>query len=222
MATHSRSRVQLPSQLQAVEDLLLWHDVIKSAGVLTAATLLYIVLEWSKVPLAVWISNFAMISVIGCQIWAFIAKFAQRTGPETHLPGLFRTGLDETTVRTLAEKTCVAANQGLAFLRRILTGEDMVLTVKTLIVLYAVKIVGRLITPIGFLYTVILGLFTLPKVYEMRKDEIDSAVIRARDVSAKQIETAKIKANEVISRLTPQKSARPAASDISSSFTKDE
>jgi hypothetical protein len=39
----------------------------------------------------------------------------------------------------------------------------------------------------------VLGLFTLPKVYEMRKDEIDSAVGTGRDVLQKQYNTAQTK-----------------------------
>jgi hypothetical protein len=34
-------------------------------------------------------------------------------------------------------------------------------------------------------------LFTLPKVYEMRKEEIDGAVLRARDAAAAQYSTAR-------------------------------
>lgn len=75
-----------------------------------------------------------------------------RTGPEEHLPSLLRTGLDETTVRTLAEKTRVAANQGLAYISRILSGADLVLTAKTVAALWVVGWVGRIITPIGLLY----------------------------------------------------------------------
>jgi hypothetical protein len=198
-----------------VEDLLLWHDVPKSAGVLIIATALYILLEWSRIPLVTWLSNLAIFAVLTTSLWALVARFAGRTGPEEHLPSLLRTGLDETTVRTLAEKVRVAANQGLAFVSRILSGADLILTFKTLVALWVAGWVGRLITPVGLLYTAILGLLTIPKVYEMRKDEIDNAVSQARAVSAQQYATARSKANEVISRLTPQKPARPAASDIS-------
>lgn len=40
---------------------------------------------------------------------------------------------------------------------------------------------------------VILGLFTLPKIYEMRKDEIDSAVGTGREALQKQYNTAQAK-----------------------------
>jgi hypothetical protein len=60
----------------AVEDLLLWKDVTKSAGVLGAATLLYILLEWSGVPLLTWLSNLALIAIAGTTLWAVGARVA--------------------------------------------------------------------------------------------------------------------------------------------------
>jgi hypothetical protein len=48
-----------------VEDLLLWHDVLRSAAVLGAATVLYALLELSGVPLLTWISNLGLITVAG-------------------------------------------------------------------------------------------------------------------------------------------------------------
>jgi hypothetical protein len=40
----------------------------------------------------------------------------------------------------------------------------------------------------------VLGLFTLPKLYEMRKDEIDSAVGSGREAVEQHLGTAKAKA----------------------------
>lgn len=226
MATPSKSRVQLPAQLQAVEDILLWQDVPKAAGALGAITGLYILLEWSRIPLAVWLSNVAIVLVLGAAVWAFAARGMGWEGPAGSLPDFLRHGLDETTVRTLTEKTRVAANQGLAFVYRVLSGNDLVLSFKTVAVLWIVGFVGRLITPVGFVYTVILGLFTLPKIYDARKDQIDQAAGNMLNATAKQVTMVRSRAAEAINKLTPQKGARPgarpAASDTTSSFSKEE
>jgi hypothetical protein len=60
----------------AVEDLLLRTDVTRSAGVLGAATLLYILLEWSGVPVLTWLSNLALIAIAGTTLWAVGARVA--------------------------------------------------------------------------------------------------------------------------------------------------
>jgi len=205
-------RVKLPAQLQAVEDLLLWTDVTKSAGVLGAATLLYILLEWSGVPLLTWLSNLALIAIAGTTLWAVGARVANMEGPAAHLPGVLKTGIDENTMRAGAERLRVIINRGLAKSGGILGGQDMSAAIKCFGALWIIGAVGRIITPVGMLFTMVLGLFTLPKVYEMRKDQIDSAVSTGRDVMQKQYNTAQTKAKELYQRLTPQKGARPAAS----------
>lgn len=211
VATPAR-RVKLPAQLQAVEDLLLWTDVAKSAGVLGAATVLYILLEWSGVPLLTWLSNLALIAIAGTTLWAVGARVANMEGPAAHLPAVLKTGIDENTARAAAERLRLIMNKGLAKSGAILSGNDMSAAIKCFAALWIVGAVGRIITPIGMLYTMVLGLFTLPKVYEMRKDQIDSAVGTGRDVLQQQYNTAQAKAKELYQRLTPQKGARPAAS----------
>lgn len=43
---------------------------------LGAATLLYILLEWSGVPLLTWLSNLALIAIAGTTLWAVGARVA--------------------------------------------------------------------------------------------------------------------------------------------------
>jgi hypothetical protein len=50
--------------------------VAKSAGVLAAATVLYVLLEWSGVPLLTWISNLLLIAIAGTTLWAMGARIA--------------------------------------------------------------------------------------------------------------------------------------------------
>jgi len=210
--TIPKRKVKLPAQLQAVEDLLLWRDVPKSASVLGAATVLYFLLEWSGVPLLTWLSNLALIAIASTTIWAVGARVAAVDGPAAHLPAVFRTGIDESTARSAAERLRGILNHGLVKAGAILGGNDLVAALKCFGALWIIGAVGRVITPIGLLYTMVLGLFTLPKIYEMRKDEIDSAVGTGREALQKQYNTAQAKAKELYQRLTPQKGARPAAS----------
>ena len=67
----------------SVEDLLLWHDVTKSGIVLGAATALYVLLEWSGLPLLTWLSNLGLVVVLGAVLWAIGARFMGRCVPST-------------------------------------------------------------------------------------------------------------------------------------------
>lgn len=62
-----------PKTKTTVEDLLLWHDIPKSAAALGGATLLYLLLEWSGIPLMTWLSNVGLALALGCAIWALAA-----------------------------------------------------------------------------------------------------------------------------------------------------
>jgi hypothetical protein len=56
-------------------------------------------------------------------------------------------------VRTLAEKTRVATNDLLALINALLTGNDWLLIGKAVAALWVIGWVGRIITPMGLLYT---------------------------------------------------------------------
>jgi hypothetical protein len=56
-------------------------------------------------------------------------------------------------VRTLAEKTRVATNDLLALINALLTGNDWLLIGKAVAALWVIGWVGRVITPMGLLYT---------------------------------------------------------------------
>lgn len=203
-------RIKLPSQVQAAEDLLLWRNVPKSAGVLATATLLYFLLEWASIPLLVWLSNVGIVLVLGTALWAVAAKTLHMTGPADAMPSVLKQGIDEPTSRQLADKARVALNDGLALVSRVLSGHDLKLALGVTATLWVVGWIGRIITPAGLLYSAVLGAFSLPKLYEMRKDDVDKGVAVARSHVTTQYNNVSAQVNDAIARLTPRKAAAPA------------
>lgn len=62
----------------------------------------------------------------------------------------------------------------------------------------------------GLAYCTVLLAFTLPKAYELRKDEVDAAgASMARQAGAVAAQ-ARAQAADVVSRLTPRKAGAPA------------
>jgi hypothetical protein len=114
-------------------------------------------------------------------------------------------GIDESAARQAADKARVAANALLSLAGRVLSGEDAGLSLRAAALLYVTARVGRVVTPVGLVYLAVLALFTLPKAYELRKDEFD----RAHDTVRKQAEAlagqARQQVGDVVSRLTPRK-----------------
>jgi hypothetical protein len=60
-----------------VEDLLLWRDLPKSAACLGGATCLYLLLEWSGIPLMTWLSNAALALALATAVWGVAAGAAK-------------------------------------------------------------------------------------------------------------------------------------------------
>lgn len=58
--------------------------------------------------------------------------------------------------------------------------------------------------------TAVLALFTLPKLYELRKDDVDAGLSTATAAAERHLTTARAKVEEVVSRLTPRKAPPPA------------
>jgi hypothetical protein len=66
---------------------------------------------------------------------------------------VLKTGIDENTARAAAERLRLIMNRGLAKSGAILSGNDMSAAIKCFAALWIVGAVGRIITPIGMLYT---------------------------------------------------------------------
>lgn len=205
------AKVKLPQSLQPVEDLLLWRNVPRSAAVLGGITVAYLLLEWSGIPLLTLLSNIGLFGALGCAVWALVSRFVGVTRPTDILPSVLRTGVDEATAKQLAEKLRVNLNKALAVVRRIISGDELLLTAKAAAALFVTGALGRVATPLGLLFAAVLALFTLPKLYELRKDDVDAGLSTARSHAERHYTTVRAKVDEAVSRFTPKKAAPPSA-----------
>lgn len=204
-------KVKLPASLQPVEDLLLWRDVPKSAAAVGVITVLYILLEWSGIPLLTMLSNVGLFGSLAFLVWALVSRALSMPGPTDFLPAALRTGIDEAAAKQVAEKLRVNLNKVLAVARRVVSGEEIALTLKAVAAFYVTGVLGRVATPVGLLFVALLAAFSLPKLYEMRKDDVDAGLSTARNHAEKNFNLAKGKVEEVVSRFTPRKAPPPAA-----------
>jgi hypothetical protein len=82
-------------------------------------------------------------------------------------------------MRTAAEQARTVVNKLLAFTYRLLKGKEVVLTVQAALALWIFGKTGGWFTTVGLVYTVVFLAFTVPKVYELKKDEIDGLLRKA-------------------------------------------
>ncbi|KAK9827607.1 hypothetical protein WJX81_005741 [Elliptochloris bilobata] len=173
----SQKRISLPVGNQHVEDLLLWRDPKKSGAVFVGITLLYILLQWTGLSLLTIVANSLLILVSCSFLWNNVASFAGRPG--VWVPETFRSGVSESQVKSYAEMATIYLNKALGFMNRVITGKEVVLSGQVALALFVVGKVGAWFTSLGLLYIVVLLACTIPKAYELRKDEIDRAFNKA-------------------------------------------
>lgn len=207
MSVQTPAKVSLPVKNKQIEDLLLWRDTSKSGIALGGATAAFLVLQFARFN-AVATFAYALISlVLGSFIWNNIAAFTHR--PPVPVPRVLREGVSEADIRPYVEKSTLYVNKALAFAHRLATGREAALSGTAIAFLYVVAKVSSLFSLVGLAYTVVLLAFTLPKVYELKKDDIDAAVDQGR----KQLTTVYDKyLHKYASRIPRASTAKPAES----------
>lgn len=170
--------VKLPFKNPALEELLLWRDPKKSGAALGASTAAFLFLQFAHINLLQTVAFTLLTLVLGCFLWNNLASFTHR--PPVPVPLVLREGIKASDAKDVAEKATVHINKGLAYANRLATGREPVLTGSVVGVLYVVGRLAGAVSIVGLAYSAVLGAFTAPKVYELKKAEIDALVDKAR------------------------------------------
>lgn len=176
--TSPSGRVRLPVKDKRVEDLLLWTNPRNSAIALGVVTAAYAALRFGAANPLLTGAYIGLVLVLGCFLWNNIASFTHR--PPVPVPRLLKEGVSEAQAKDYAAKATVHINKGLSFAHRLATGREPVLTGTVAGALYAVARLAALFSLLSLGYGLVLAAFVVPKVYELKKDEIDGALDKAR------------------------------------------
>lgn len=161
-------------------DLLLWKEPVKSGAALFGATALYVLLDWTTWSLLSILSTVALVAIIVSFTWSSIAGFLNRAGPP--VPSILREGVSEGQAKHLLEECIPLLNKALALAYRLASGKDFALTVQAVLVLFMVSKLSSRISVLSSAYLVVLLAFSAPKLYELKRTEIDTT---AKDVHSK-------------------------------------
>lgn len=167
-------KISLPIQNKQVEDLLLWRDVKLSGAVFGGITLTYFLLSIFKLNTLVLLANSLQVVVVASFLWNTIASVTHRPG--VPLPSFLKEGVSEGQVKDLSAKATVLVNKFLAFSYRVLSGKDIVLSLKVAGALFGIARVARYFTLLGLVFTAAVLAFSLPRLYEENQDNIDKVV----------------------------------------------
>ena len=100
--------------------------------------------------------------------------------PPPALPRVITEGLAEAEVRSYADRATPVLNRGLRLAHRALGGQEPGFSALVVFIFFVAGRVAARLSLLGMAYLPVLAAFTLPKVYELRKDEIDRGLDAGR------------------------------------------
>jgi len=175
-----------PVVVSTVTDLVLWRDTRKSGAVFGAGLVILFSLLWfSVISVVAYTALAVLFGTLSFRVYKSILEAVQKTN-EGHP---FKEYLDvEITpspekVHEAVDNALNHVNAVILKLRAVFLVEDIIESVKFLILFYGLTYVGSWFNGHTLIILAYLALFSLPKVYETHKTEIDRAV----DVARKQV-----------------------------------
>jgi len=157
-------------------DLIYWRDQRKSAVVLGAV--LAILISLSVVSF-ISVVSYASLAVLAITLSFRLYKNVMQAVQKTPLGHPFKELLDTDVtipsekVHEVADLVSVRLNASLIELRRLFLVEDLVDSVKFAVALWGLTYVGSMFNGLTLIIIGVVGLFSLPKVYEVYQEPID-------------------------------------------------
>lgn len=200
-----------------IEDVLLWRDPKRSGIVLGGLTVAYLIANYMVKNPVVVLATVLQVAVLACFLWNLIAGFLKKPG--VPVPRVVSQGISEGEAKDAAARYAVYANKFLGLLERVIGGKDVILTLQIAGALYVVAKVAAVVSPLTLAYLGVLLLFSLPKLYELKKDEIDGHVAKARDsyqdVYSKHVDPLVKKIPRASTATTSQRTSAPSPAKLS-------
>lgn len=120
------------------------------------------------------VAVFVLLTAPAFWAWNFAAPYLKRHGPP--VPAFFRDGVTSKELDQVAEPALKIINPFLGVVGRLISGQDAKLTVAVSVGAFVAFRLFRYISLFTLSYLVVLVAFTLPKVYELKKADIDKVL----------------------------------------------
>ena len=117
--------------------------------------------------------------IFGMLLWNLVGGVAKRPPPP--LPRALTEGIPEAQLRGYADKLTPFVNSGLATANRAVSGADPVFSLITAGGFFVAGKIAAIMPLMAIAYLPILAAFTVPKIYELKKDEIDQGLTVGRE-----------------------------------------
>ncbi|XP_058209444.1 reticulon-like protein B1 isoform X1 [Rhododendron vialii] len=155
-------------------DIFLWRNKKISAGVLGAATALWVLFELLEYHLLTLVCHLLILALAILFLWSNASKFIKKSPPripEVHLP--------EEQFLEFASALRIEINRALVVLRDIASGRDLKKFVAVIAGLWVLSLLGSCCNFLTLFYIAFVLLHTVPVLYEKYEDQIDPLAEKA-------------------------------------------
>ena len=168
-----------------VESLIYWRDPKKSGPVFGGVLVVLLALTYfSLISVVAYISLLALTGTISFRVYKTIVQAIQKTGDGHPFKEILEKdiSLPQDKVKEVSEVAVAHINAAVSELRRLFLVEDLVDSIKFGVLLWCFTYLGSWFNGMTLIIMAWVALFTLPKVYEMNKTQIDKnlEVVRAK------------------------------------------
>ncbi|KAF2894304.1 hypothetical protein ILUMI_11866 [Ignelater luminosus] len=160
-----------------VESLIYWRDPKKSGPVFGGVLVVLLALTYfSLISVVAYLSLLALTATISFRIYKNVVQAVQKTGDGHPFKEFLETdvALPQDKVKEVVEIAVAHINAAIAELRRLFLVEDLVDSIKFGVLLWCLTYLGAWFNGMTLVIIAWVALFTLPKVYEANKTQIDA------------------------------------------------
>ncbi|XP_070578627.1 reticulon-1-A-like isoform X3 [Ptychodera flava] len=162
-----------------VVELIYWRDPKKSGIVFGSVLFLLLSLCCNSLISVVAYLSLAVLTVtISFRVYKTVLQAVQKTGEGNPFKAFLDTDIEipRDKVTAVVDHICEHANCTLNMLRRLFLVEDLVDSIKFAVMLWLLTYIGGWFNGLTLLILGFIGLFTLPKVYELHQEKIDNYI----------------------------------------------
>ncbi|XP_045480364.1 reticulon-1-like isoform X2 [Harmonia axyridis] len=160
-----------------VESLIYWRDPKKSGPVFGGVLLVLLALTYfSLISVIAYLSLLGLTATISFRVYKNVVQAVQKTGEGHPFKEFleFDLSLPPEKVKEISEVVVAHVNAGLSALRRLFLVEDLIDSIKFGVFMWTLTYVGSWFNGMTLVILAWVALFTLPKVYETNKTQIDA------------------------------------------------
>ncbi|XP_019870719.1 reticulon-1-A isoform X4 [Aethina tumida] len=160
-----------------MESLIYWRDPKKSGPVFGGVLVVLLALTYfSLISVIAYLSLLALSGTIAFRIYKNIVQAVQKTGDGHPFKEFLDIdiSLSQDKVKEVSEVAVAHLNAATAELRRLFLVEDLVDSIKFGVLLWAFTYLGAWFNGMTLIIIAWVALFSLPKVYETNKTQIDA------------------------------------------------